>query len=55
MNSSNYYLEVVIERDNQIICKNELSDQVGKDGRFRHYIDIYLDTKCFENGAQNAN
>lgn len=49
INSSTYYLEVVIEKDNKIICKNELSDQIGKKGRFRHYIDIYLDTKVFEN------
>ena len=45
-NESNYYIQVFVVKDNEIIMKNEKKkDQVGKNGKFRHYIDIYLNLK----------
>ena len=43
--NSIFFLQVSIVKDNQILCKNELKDQVGKNGRFRHYIDVFISNR----------
>ena len=43
LTNSIFYLEVKIEKNNQTLFTNhDRKDVIATNGRFRHYIDVYL-------------